>query len=48
MNVNFEPIIRRLKYDIFIETKCKIHFNSVGFNCKRKKLGEKMLENYDH
>ena len=26
------------------ETKCKIRFIYVGFNCKRKKVGEKCLE----
>ena len=25
-NSNFEPIIRRLKSDIFTETKCKLRF----------------------
>ena len=46
MNVNFEPIVRGL---IFLtETKCKIRFIYVGFNCKRKKFGKKMSGNYDH
>ena len=34
-NVNFEPIIRGLKSDIFTETKCEIRFICEGFNCKR-------------
>ena len=38
MNVNFEPIIRGLKSDIF---KCKIRFIYVGFKRKRKKWGKK-------
>ena len=29
-NSNFEPIIRRLKSDIFTETKCKIQLHKVG------------------
>ena len=36
-NVNFEPIIIGLKSD---ETKCKIRFICVRFNCKRKKEGK--------
>ena len=30
------------------ETKYKIRFIYVGFNCKRKKWGKKMSGNYDH
>ena len=41
MNVNFEPIIIGLKSD---ETKCKIRFICVRFNCKRKMWGEKWME----
>ena len=44
MNVNFEPIIRGLKSDILTDTKCKILFIYVGFNCKRKKWGKKRKE----
>ena len=37
-NVNFEPIISGLKVIFLTETKCKIRFIYVGFNCKRKKV----------
>ena len=30
------------------DTKCKIRFIYVGFNCKRKKWGKKMSGYYDH
>ena len=48
MNVNFEPIIEDLKVIFFTETKCKICFIYVGFNCKRKKWGKKRDGNYVH
>ena len=38
-NVNFDPILRGLKVIFLTETKCKIRFIYVGFNCKRKKVG---------
>ena len=44
VNVNFKPIIRGLKSDNLTETKCKIRFIYVGFNCKRQKWGKKCLE----
>ena len=34
--VQFEPIIKRLNNDLFIETKYKIRFINVRFNCIRK------------
>ena len=33
-----------LKVIFFTETKCKIRFIYVGFNCKRQKWGKKCLE----
>ena len=40
----FEPIITRLKDDFFTETKSEIRFIYVGFNCKIKKWGKKMMD----
>ena len=34
-----------LKVIFFIETKCRIRFIYVGFNCKRKKGGKEMSRN---
>ena len=43
-NVNFEPTFRGLKSNIFFtETKCKICFIRVRFNCE--KWGDKMDRN---
>ena len=39
VNVNFEPITRRLKSDILTETKCKIPF--IFVIAKEKKWGKK-------
>ena len=40
--VQFEPIIKRLNNDLFIETKCKIRFINGRFNWKKKKNGVKI------
>ena len=36
-NIHCEPIIKRNNNDLYFETKCKIRFINVRFNCKRKK-----------
>ena len=38
-NVNFEPIIRGLKSDIYLLRPREISVSFIRFNCKRKKVG---------
>ena len=47
-NVNFEPIIRGLKSDIFDLDQAKIRFYLSKIQLQKKKVGKKRNGNYVH